>query len=95
MKIHLTANRILIIADEDKKANPSGIVIPESTKNQKKPIVGQVIEVGPDVKLIQKGDKVVFSEYGFELIDIGGVKYQIGDEQNVYAVLENELDAGC
>ncbi|MEK7180338.1 MAG: co-chaperone GroES [Patescibacteria group bacterium] len=82
-----------ISADEKKTA--SGIIIPD-TIDKEKPEQGIVIAVGEgkydDGKLIpvsvKKGQKVVFSKYGYDEIKIDGEEYYILEEKNILAIVK-------
>ncbi|MEK9201631.1 MAG: co-chaperone GroES [Patescibacteria group bacterium] len=95
-KILPLGDRILIKPiSMDEKRTVSGIIIPD-TVDKEKPEQGRVIAVGEgrydDGKLIpvrvKKGDKVVFSKYGFDEIKIDGEEYYILEEKNILAVIE-------
>lgn len=81
---------VLPLAKEDVTA--SGILIPDSAK-QEKPERGTVVAVGPgkydDGVLtpmsVKVGDTVLFSKYGFDEVKIDGKEYYILSESNVLA----------
>lgn len=74
--------------------NSFGIILPPSDSKEKSE-QGVVIEVGPgeyqDGKRIpvalNVGDKVAFSKYGFEDINIDGEEYYLIKEENILAIL--------
>lgn len=57
-----TKDIILIEADEPVTKTTSGLLIQEDWKTL--PPIGTVLEIGPDVTLVKKGDRVVFERYG-------------------------------
>ncbi|NIP38015.1 MAG: co-chaperone GroES [Candidatus Dadabacteria bacterium] len=72
-----------------------GIIIPETA--QEKPQEGQVIAVGtgrilPDGTVVplevKKGDKILFSKYGGNELNIEGEDYIILEENDILAVLK-------
>lgn len=77
------------------KKTDSGIIIPE-TVDKEKPEQGKVIAVGEgrydDGKLIpvrvKKGQKVVFSKYGYDEIKIDGEEFYIIEEKNILAIVK-------
>lgn len=86
-------DRVVIkpMAAEEKSAG--GIILPEQA--QEKPREGEVIAVGPGklnengerrVMAVQKGDVVVYSEYGGTEITDEGVDYLLIDEGSILAV---------
>lgn len=88
--IHPLFNKVLIRPVEEKKeeVTKSGIILP-GNKDKKPPIIGTVQAFGPEVKAdIQEGDQVVFSEYGFDPIEIDGEKYLIGKDEDILGVIK-------
>lgn len=78
---------------EDKTA--SGLYLPDSAK--KKPQEGKVIAAGPGRTLdsgnrhdltVKAGDRVLFSKYGGNEVEIDGDEYTILDEDQIYAILK-------
>ncbi len=97
-KITPLGDRVLVRpfdeSELEEKSN-SGIIIPETVKNEKSE-QGEVIAVGEgrlgeDGKRIpvsvKKGDKIIFSKYGFDEVKIGGEEYYILKEDSVLAVI--------
>jgi chaperonin GroES len=83
---------VQLIEAEEKTA--SGIFLPDSAK--KKPTEGKVIAVGNGRVLdngernalsVKVGDRVLFSKYGGNEVNIDGEDYTILDEDQVYAVI--------
>jgi chaperonin GroES len=90
-------DRVLIrpLSEEEvrgKKA--SGIILPE-TLDKEKPEQGEVIAVGEGkyengavVKpLVKKGDRIVFSKYGYDEVTIDGVEYFFLREDNILGII--------
>ncbi len=88
------SNRLFIEPISAEKTTKSGIVLPDSSANEK-PMIGKVIATGPgkivDGKLVamtaKVGDSVLFKKYGPDEIEIEGKKYLVGDEDDVLAIL--------
>ncbi len=83
---------VQLIEAEEKTA--SGIFLPDSAK--KKPTEGKVIAVGNGRVLdngdrntlsVKVGDRVLFSKYGGNEVNIDGEDFTILDEDQVYAVI--------
>ena len=86
-------DRVVIKVIEEEEKTPGGIVLPDTAKE--KPIVGEVVAVGPGRTLdngqkvapeVKKGDKVVFSRYGGTEVKIDGEEYLILRESDILAV---------
>ena len=91
------SDRIVVRAlteDEAGTRSPSGIIIPD-TISKEKPEQGIVVATGPGrfedgtrVPLsVEKGDRVIFSKYGFDEVKVGGKEYFIVSEGSVLAVI--------
>ncbi|MCL6581689.1 MAG: co-chaperone GroES [Firmicutes bacterium] len=86
-------DRIVVKVIEEEERTPGGIVLPDTAKE--KPIVGEVVAVGPGRMLdngqrvaleVKVGDKVVFSKYGGTEVKIDGEEYLIMRESDVLAI---------
>ena len=62
MKIKPLGKRVLIEQTKQEEVTKSGIVLP-GTASKEKPIIGEVIAVGTEVKEIKKGMNVIFEKY--------------------------------
>ena len=95
MKIKPLNDRVVVLRiDEDEKTS-GGIIIPDTAKE--KPQEGKVIAVGSgklneDGKRVplevKKGDRILFSKYGGNEIQIDGVEHLIMREDDILAVFE-------
>ena len=63
----------------------SGILLGQA---KEKPAYAVVEEVGPEVKAVKKGDKIVFKEYSTTNIELDDVDYIIVKEDDVLATLK-------
>lgn len=95
MTIKPLSDHVLLKPLEAEKSK-SGIVIAQ-TAEEKQPEQGEVIAVGPG-KLDEKGarvpmevkvgDKVVFSKYGPDEIELDGTKYLIATADQIKGIIE-------
>jgi chaperonin GroES len=92
------SDRVVVrpMGNDDAVATASGIIIPD-TVNKEKPEQGIVIAVGEgrttdDGKVIpikvQVGDRVIFSKYGPDEVEIDGEEYFILGESSILAVIK-------
>lgn len=90
------SNHLFIEPLEEEKTTKSGIVLPD-TAEKEKPVKGKVLAVGPGKILdngttqpmsVKVGDTVLFKKYGPDEIEIDGVKYLVGDEDDILAIIE-------
>ncbi len=77
------ADRVVVSREKTEAKTVSGLYLPDSAKE--KPAYAVVESVGPDVKSLKKGDKVVFKEYATTELKIDGTEYLILKEEDVLA----------
>ena len=90
MKIKPLDDRILLEPSEAEEKTSSGIIIPDSAKE--KPRLGTVVAVGTDEDLrekIKEGNKVLFSKYGGDEVEMNGTEYKILQRSDILAVVED------
>ena len=75
-----------IVAKNEKPAEKTaaGILLGEA---KEKPAYAVVESVGPEVKAVKKGDKIVYKEYSTTEIKVDGTEYIIVKEEDVLATL--------
>lgn len=91
MKIKPLGERVLIKTEKNKEEKTkSGIYLPKSEEDKKQGIIEEV-GVSKDGKglLINKGDKVLYSGYSHEEIEIDNEKYVIVEFKDIIAKLED------
>ena len=79
------ADRVVAVREEAKTQTASGIYLPDNAKA--KPVLAVVAAVGPDVKGIKVGDKIVYKEYSTTELTIDGTEYLIVKEEDVLATV--------
>ncbi len=81
------ADRVVAVKEEAQNKTASGLYLPDNAKE--KPVVAKVEAVGPDVKNVKKGDKIVYKEYGASTTElkIDGAEYLIVKEEDILATL--------
>lgn len=85
MPIKPLADRVVATREEAATKTASGLYLPSNAKE--KPAYAVVEAVGPDVKGIKKGDKIVFKEYSTTELKIDNKEYLIVKEEDVLATL--------
>jgi chaperonin GroES len=95
MKVRPLHDRILVRRIEEGEKTKGGLIIPDTAKE--KPQEGKVMAVGSgrvaeDGKVrpldVHKGDRVLFSKYSGNEIEVEGDEHLIMREDDVLAVLE-------
>jgi len=79
------ADRVVAVREEAMDKTASGLYLPDNAKE--KPVVASVQAVGPDVKGIKKGDRILYKEYSTTEIKIDGTEYLIVKEEDILATL--------
>lgn len=79
------ADRVVAVREEAQTKTASGIYLPDNAKE--KPVLAKVEAIGPDVKGIKVGDKIVYKEYSTTELKINGTEYLIVKEEDVLATV--------
>lgn len=77
------ADRVVAVREKAEAKTVSGLYLPDSAKE--KPAYAVVEAVGPEVKGLKKGEKIVFKEYSTTELKINDVEYLIVKEEDVLA----------
>jgi len=96
MDIKPLSDNVLIEPAAQEEKTKSGIFLPETAKKER-PEQGTVIAVGPGKKTstgkliemeVKAGDKVLFTKYGPNEIEIDDKEYLIAKQEDILAILE-------
>lgn len=79
------AARVVAVREEAKTTTASGLYLPDSAKET--PASVAVVAVGPDVKHIKVGDRIVYKDYTPTNLKIDDTEYLIINEEDVLATL--------
>lgn len=79
------ADRVVAVKEQSSSKTASGLYLPDSAKE--KSSVATVEAVGPGVKSLKKGDKIVYKEYSTTELKVNGVEYLLVKEEDVLATL--------
>ena len=90
MKLKPMADNVLLKAHEAPETTVSGIVL--ATTNKEKPMIYEVVSVGPGTKdvtmTVKAGEKVVVSKYAGTEIKLDGETYSIVKLSDILAIVE-------
>jgi chaperonin GroES len=88
------ADRVVIKPSEAEEVSKGGIIVPDTAKE--KPVVGEVVAVGPG-KLsdegktvpmeVKVGDKVLYGKYSGTEVTVEGAEYLIMREADIFAIV--------
>ena len=84
MAIKPLTDRVVAVKEQPLEKTKSGILLGESKET---PAYAIVESVGPDVKNIKKGDKIIYKEYVTTNIKLEDIDYIILKEEDILATL--------
>jgi chaperonin GroES len=94
--IKMLNDRLLVAipSSEGERRSRSGILIPATAQVSKRLTWAEVVAVGPNVRTVEAGDKVLFNpEDRFE-VEVQGDDYLILRERDIHAVASPRLEGG-
>ena len=77
-------DRVVAKKEQPLEKTKSGILLGDA---KEKPAYAVVESIGPDVKSIKKGDKIIYKEYSTTEVEIDGTTYLILKEEVILATL--------
>lgn len=77
-------DRVVAVVEKPLEKTKTGILLGEA---KEKPAYAVVESVGPEVKSVKKGDKIVYKEYSTAEIKLDSKDYVIVKEEDVLATL--------
>lgn len=94
MKLTPLADRVLLKPVEAMETTASGIIL--STANKEKPVISEVVAVGPgglvdgnEVKMVVKvGDRVVVAKYAGTEVKLDDKEYSIVRQSDILAIVD-------
>ena len=84
MALKPLGDRVVATKEQPLEKTKSGILLGDA---KEKPAYAVVESVGPDVKSIKKGDKIIVKDYSATELKIDGKDYLIVKEEDVLATL--------
>ena len=91
VKIEPVGAKLVVRPVKEEEKTASGIILPESASKDT-PNMGEVVAVGKltdAYKDIKVGDKVLFSEYGYDKIELDEEEYFVMPDNKVLAVIND------
>lgn len=79
------ADRVVAVREQAQTKTASGLYLPDSSKE--KPVVAKVEAIGPDVKTVKKGDRILYKEYSTTELKIDGTEYLLVKEEDILATV--------
>lgn len=79
-------SRVVAVREQAQTKTAAGLYLPDNAKE--KPVVATVEAVGPEVKAIKQGDRILYKEYSTTEIKVDSTEYLIVNEEDVLATLK-------
>jgi len=79
------ADRVVAVREAAQEKTASGLYLPDNAKE--KPTLATVEAIGPEVKSLKVGDKIVYKEYTTTELKVDGKEYLIVKEEDVLATV--------
>jgi len=94
--VKMLNDRILVRLGEaeGERRTTGGILIPATAQVGKRLAWARVFAVGPNVRSIESGDKVLFNPEDRYEVEVRGIDYIILRERDIHAVAADRLDEG-
>jgi chaperonin GroES len=95
MKVKPLQDRVLVKPKKEEEMKKGGIIIPDTAKER--PQEGTIVEIGPGKvdengkripMEVKKGDRVIYSKYAGNEIEIEGEEYILMRESDILAIIE-------
>jgi chaperonin GroES len=96
MKIKPLNDKVVVKPLKQEEKTKSGIFLPDSAREEK-PEQGEVVAVGTGKMLdngtrasmsVKVGDRVLFTKYSPDEVEIEGIKYLVIEEEKILGVVE-------
>lgn len=86
-KVPLTplADYVVVQQEEAKTKTAGGLLLPD--KSGEKPRIARVLAIGPLVKDVKVGDKVIYGGYTFNEVKVDGAEYLLIKLENIFATI--------
>ena len=94
--VTMLADRILVQQPqaEGERRSRSGILIPATAQVSRRLVWAETVAVGPHVRSIKVGDKVLFNPEDRLEVEVQGEEFVILRERDVHAVASERMDSG-
>lgn len=80
------ADYVVAVAEEAESKTASGLYLPEAAKE--KPKISKVVAVGPAVKQVKLGDRIVYKSYSPTEVKVGKEDFILVKEEDILATVQ-------
>ncbi|HVL05164.1 MAG TPA: co-chaperone GroES [Acidimicrobiales bacterium] len=94
--ITMLSDRLLVQIPqvEGERASRGGILIPATAQVSKRLAWAEVVAIGPQVRSIEPGDRVLFNPEDRYEVEVRGEDYLILRERDIHAVASERIEGG-
>lgn len=94
--ITMMTDRVMvqIPRSEGERRSRAGILIPATAEVSKRLTWAEVVAVGPQVRTVKPGDRVMFNPEDRYEVEVQGEDYLILRERDIHAVASDRMDGG-
>jgi chaperonin GroES len=85
---------VQIPSSEGERASRGGILIPATAQVSKRLSWAEVVAIGPHVRNIEPGDRVLFNPEDRYEVEVRGEDYLILRERDIHAVASERIEGG-
>ncbi len=93
----MLADRLLVqipLLGDGERASRGGILIPATAQISKRLAWAEVVAIGPQVRNIEPGDRVLFNPEDRYEVEVRGEDYLILRERDIHAVASERIEGG-
>jgi chaperonin GroES len=95
LPIRMLHDRVLVsLEPEGERRSGGGLVIPATASVGKRLAWAAVVAVGPNVRLVQAGDRVLFDPHERLEVEVQSKEYALLREKDIHAVAASRIDDG-
>jgi chaperonin GroES len=95
LPIRMLHDRVLVsLEPEGERRSGGGLVIPATASVGKRLAWAAVVAVGPNVRLVQAGDRVLFDPEERLEVEVQAKEYALLREKDIHAVAASRIDDG-
>tara|TARA_R110002020_G_scaffold256044_1_gene469668 strand:+ start:156 stop:440 length:285 start_codon:yes stop_codon:yes gene_type:complete len=88
-KVEMMANNMLVYVDIPDTTTESGIMVSEDVaRDMHKDVTGEILVVGPDVKLFSVGDTILLPPHGSTVVSINNEAFHVFRETSIFGKLK-------
>ncbi len=90
IKLQAVGAKVIVRPIKEEEKTKSGIILPES--DNEKTNMGEIVALGKlsdTYKDLKEGDKVLFSEYGYDTVEFDGEKYFVMPDNKILAIVKD------